>query len=79
MVCMADSAAPLVGVIMGSDSDYSLMADAVQVLREFGIAHEVEVVSAHDEPDRAHARMRWRHYTQQGYGLVRHDLVQKAD
>ena len=39
----------------------------------------VEVVSAHDEPDRAHARMRWRHYIQQGYGLVRHDLVQKAD
>ena len=38
----------------------------------------VEVVSAHDEPDRVHARARWRHYAQQGYGLVRHDLVQKA-
>ena len=38
----------------------------------------VEVVSAHDESDRAHARARWRHYAQQGYGLVRHDLVQKA-
>ena len=52
MVCMADSAAPLVGVIMGSDSDYSVMADAVQVLREFGIVHEVEVVSAHRTPDK---------------------------
>ncbi len=43
---------PLVGVIMGSDSDYSVMADAVAVLREFGIAHEVEVVSAHRTPDK---------------------------
>ncbi|UOQ57677.1 5-(carboxyamino)imidazole ribonucleotide mutase [Leucobacter allii] len=49
---MADSAAPLVGVIMGSDSDYAVMADAVQALREFGIAHEVEVVSAHRTPDK---------------------------
>ena len=49
---MADSAAPLVGVIMGSDSDFSVMTDAVQVLREFGIAHEVEVVSAHRTPDK---------------------------
>ena len=43
---------PLVGVIMGSDSDFSVMSDAVQVLREFGIAHEVEVVSAHRTPDK---------------------------
>ncbi len=45
-------ATPLVGVIMGSDSDFSVMSDAVQVLREFGIAHEVEVVSAHRTPDK---------------------------
>lgn len=45
-------ATPLVGVIMGSDSDYSVMAEAVAVLREFGIAHEVEVVSAHRTPDK---------------------------
>ena len=44
--------APLVGVIMGSDSDFSVMSDAVQVLREFGIPHEVEVVSAHRTPDK---------------------------
>ena len=43
---------PLVGVIMGSDSDFSVMSDAVQVLREFGISHEVEVVSAHRTPDK---------------------------
>jgi len=49
---------PLVGVIMGSDSDFSVMSDAVQVLREFGISHEVEVVSAHRTPDKmvAYAR-----------------------
>ncbi|WP_125099917.1 5-(carboxyamino)imidazole ribonucleotide mutase [Leucobacter chromiireducens] len=49
---MAESAAPLVGVIMGSDSDFSVMGDAVQVLRDFGIPHEVEVVSAHRTPDK---------------------------
>ncbi len=37
---------------MGSDSDFSVMSDAVQVLREFGIPHEVEVVSAHRTPDK---------------------------
>ena len=46
------TAAPLVGVIMGSDSDFSVMADAVQVLKDFGIAHEVEVVSAHRTPEK---------------------------
>lgn len=46
------TAAPLVGVIMGSDSDFSVMADAVQVLRDFGIPHEVEVVSAHRTPEK---------------------------
>lgn len=55
---MADRTQPLVGVIMGSDSDFSVMSDAVQVLREFGIAIEVEVVSAHRTPDKlvAYAR-----------------------
>lgn len=49
---------PLVGLIMGSDSDFSVMGDAVQMLREFGIPHEVEVVSAHRTPDKmvAYAR-----------------------
>jgi 5-(carboxyamino)imidazole ribonucleotide mutase len=37
---------------MGSDSDYTVMADAVAALDEFGIANEVEVVSAHRTPER---------------------------
>jgi 5-(carboxyamino)imidazole ribonucleotide mutase len=41
----------LVGVIMGSDSDLAVMQPAVDVLAEFGIAHEVRVVSAHRTPD----------------------------
>lgn len=49
---MSEQTAPLVGVIMGSDSDFSVMGDAVEVLREFGIAHEVEVVSAHRTPEK---------------------------
>lgn len=36
---------------MGSDSDWSVMADAAAVLTEFGIAHEVQVVSAHRTPE----------------------------
>lgn len=42
---------PLVGVVMGSRSDYETMASAVEILREFGIVHEVKVVSAHRTPD----------------------------
>ncbi|WP_454138907.1 5-(carboxyamino)imidazole ribonucleotide mutase [Microbacterium paulum] len=37
---------------MGSDSDWRVMSDASQVLSEFGIPHEVEVVSAHRTPDK---------------------------
>ncbi len=43
---------PLVGVVMGSDSDFIVMGDAVQVLKDFGVAHEVQVVSAHRTPQR---------------------------
>src|SRR6201991_2014183 len=41
----------LVGVVMGSRNDYAVMRGAVEVLREFGVAHEVRVVSAHRTPD----------------------------
>lgn len=41
----------LVGVVMGSKSDFGVMESAVEVLREFSIAHEVRVVSAHRTPD----------------------------
>ena len=37
---------------MGSDSDWTVMSDAAAALAEFGIAHEVEIVSAHRTPDR---------------------------
>lgn len=37
---------------MGSDSDWRVMSDASQVLTDFGIAHEVEVVSAHRTPEK---------------------------
>ena len=43
---------PLVAVVMGSDSDWSIMSDAVQALKDFGIEYEVEVLSAHRTPER---------------------------
>ncbi len=42
--------APLVGVIMGSDSDLEVMQGAVDVLTEFGVPHELRIVSAHRTP-----------------------------
>lgn len=54
---------PLVGIIMGSDSDLQVMQAAADILKQFGIPHEVTVVSAHRTPHRmieyaqkAHAR-----------------------
>ncbi|MGI8679262.1 MAG: 5-(carboxyamino)imidazole ribonucleotide mutase [Jatrophihabitans sp.] len=41
---------PLVGVIMGSDSDFGVMGAAGEALAEFDVAHEVRVVSAHRTP-----------------------------
>jgi 5-(carboxyamino)imidazole ribonucleotide mutase len=40
-----------VGIVMGSDSDWPVMKDAVEALAEFDIAHEADVVSAHRMPD----------------------------
>ncbi len=42
---------PLVGVVMGSDSDWPVMRRAVEQLQAFGVAHEARVVSAHRTPD----------------------------
>jgi len=42
---------PLIAVVMGSDSDWSVMEAAVEALDEFGIPCEVEVLSAHRTPD----------------------------
>jgi phosphoribosylaminoimidazole carboxylase PurE protein len=43
---------PVVGIIMGSKSDWPTMKEAAEVLTQFGIEHEVEVISAHRTPDR---------------------------
>lgn len=41
---------PLVGIIMGSDSDLAVMNDAIKIMREFDVPHEVKIVSAHRTP-----------------------------
>ena len=46
------SEAPLVGVVMGSSSDWETMRHACEVLRDLGIPHESRIVSAHRTPER---------------------------
>jgi 5-(carboxyamino)imidazole ribonucleotide mutase len=43
---------PLVGIIMGSQSDWRTMVEAAEVLDELGVAYETKIVSAHRTPDR---------------------------
>ena len=43
---------PKVGIIMGSQSDWSTMQEAHNILHTLGVAHEVKIVSAHRTPDR---------------------------
>ena len=45
---------PLVGIIMGSDSDIAIMQEAAKACEEFGVAYEITVCSAHRSPERAH-------------------------
>jgi 5-(carboxyamino)imidazole ribonucleotide mutase len=45
------SASPVVGVLMGSSSDWETLQHATQILAEFGVPHEARVVSAHRMPD----------------------------
>ncbi len=47
----AISSNPLVGVVMGSSSDWDVMESAVRALEEFGVPHEFQVLSAHRMPD----------------------------
>jgi len=42
---------PVVGVVMGSDSDWPVMSQAIEILKTFEITHECQVVSAHRTPD----------------------------
>ncbi|MEO6322377.1 MAG: 5-(carboxyamino)imidazole ribonucleotide mutase [Polaromonas sp.] len=51
MTTTNNPASPLVGVVMGSSSDWDTMQHAVQILQQFGVAHEASVVSAHRMPD----------------------------
>ena len=50
---------PLVGILMGSDSDFSIMEEASKIMESFGVTHEVIVASAHRSPERT------RKYTQE--------------
>lgn len=48
---MTKSASPLVGIIMGSDSDLPVMKEAAAVLENFGIEYEINIISAHRTPE----------------------------
>ena len=48
---MAENSTPLVGVIMGSKSDWETMQEADAILKDFDVPHECKVVSAHRTPD----------------------------
>jgi 5-(carboxyamino)imidazole ribonucleotide mutase len=43
---------PLVGIVMGSKTDLEILQGAVEVLREFGVAHELRILSAHRTPEK---------------------------
>ena len=51
MTTSTNSNPALVGVVMGSSSDWETMAHAVKILQHFGVAHEAKVISAHRMPD----------------------------
>ena len=46
----SDAQAPLVGILMGSDSDFDIMKEAAALFDEFGIPFEISVISAHRTP-----------------------------
>ena len=48
---MTNDPTPLIGVIMGSKSDWETMREAAQTLAQFGVAHECRIVSAHRTPE----------------------------
>jgi 5-(carboxyamino)imidazole ribonucleotide mutase len=47
----AQTGSPLVGIMMGSKSDWETMRRAAEVLQQFGVSHESRVISAHRTPD----------------------------
>ncbi len=44
---------PIIGILMGSDSDFNVMQDAAVILKSFGIPFEITVISAHRTPEKA--------------------------
>ena len=52
---MTQANKPLVGVVMGSSSDWEVMQHAVAMLKDFGVPHEAQVISAHRMPDQMFA------------------------
>ena len=56
---------PLIGIIMGSQSDWETLEHAHKLLKEFGIPHETKIVSAHRTPDRLYEYSK----TAEGRGL----------
>ena len=54
-MAQAQAGTPLVGVVMGSSSDWDVMQHAVAMLKDFGVAHEAQVISAHRMPDQMFA------------------------
>ena len=48
---MPETASPLVGIVMGSDSDWPKIKAAAAALDEFGVPYEVRVISAHRTPE----------------------------
>ena len=54
MTIEAKKGTVLVGIVMGSDTDYPVMSEAAKALDKFGIRYEMEVLSAHRTPARAH-------------------------
>lgn len=54
MTTEAKHRAALVGIVMGSETDFPVMSEAVKTLDKFGISYEMEVLSAHRTPARAH-------------------------
>ncbi len=55
MTAAAFVKSPMVGVVMGSSSDWDVMQHAVAILKEFGVAYEAQVISAHRMPDQLFA------------------------
>jgi 5-(carboxyamino)imidazole ribonucleotide mutase len=51
---MSSAGKPLVGIVMGSDSDFPVMSETAKTLEKFGVPYEIEVCSAHRTPARAH-------------------------